>query len=366
MKKDNSPFASSRCTPPPPETGNRNPETESPETERTWQGHHGPLLIAEVGGNHEGDFDYALELCDLAIGSGADYVKYQLYTGDTLVSPVESPDRHRHFQRFELTPEQHIALAKRCRAAGVGYMASVWDPAMLGWIDKYLDIYKIGSGDLNAWPVIGEFARRGKPIILSTGLSTLDEVLETVAFIQQTNPVYKQPENLALLQCTAMYPIDNSDANLRAMDTLRERTGLATGYSDHTRGSLALLIAAARGARVLEFHFTDQREGKTFRDHKVSLTRDEVRTLCNQLDTMNDLLGDGEKSPLPCEINTGHVTSFRRALYTRRPLKAGETIQAKDLVALRPNHGIDARRYREVIGQRVARDTAAFEAIELE
>jgi N,N'-diacetyllegionaminate synthase len=163
-----------------------------------------------------------------------------------------------------------------------------------------------------------------------------------------------------------MYPIDDDAANLRAMDTLREATGLDVGYSDHTRGNLALIAAAARGARILEFHFTDTREGRTFRDHQVSLTLDEVRELSSQVDRLTALLGDGDKRPMACEIGTGHVTSFRRALYSRRALRAGESIRAEDLVALRPNHGIDARRFKEIVGRRVARDTAAFEAIELE
>jgi N-acetylneuraminate synthase/N,N'-diacetyllegionaminate synthase len=331
-----------------------------------WARRSRPLLIAEIGGNHEGDFETACRLCDLAAASGADYVKFQIYSGDSLVSPRESPDRHRHFNRFMLTREQHLALAERCRAAGVGYNASVWDPEALDWIDGHLDFHKIGSGDLTAWPLLAAIAERGKPIVLSTGLSTLDEVLETVAFIREVNPTFGQPGRLALLQCTAMYPIEDEAANLRAMDTLRSATGLDVGYSDHTRGSLALLVAAARGARLLEFHFTDSREGKTFRDHHVSLTPEEVRELASQLDRVTKLLGDGDKRPQACEIETGHVTSFRRALYSRRPLKAGETIRAEDLVALRPNHGIDARRFRDVVGRTVARDTAAFEALELD
>jgi N-acetylneuraminate synthase/N,N'-diacetyllegionaminate synthase len=330
-----------------------------------WTQLNRPYLIAEVGGNHEGNFEYAIELCDLAIESGADYVKFQLYTGDTLVSPAESPERNRHFRNFELAPEQHIELARRCRGAGVGYNASVWDPDMLEWIDPYLDFYKIGSGDLTAWPVIGQFAERGKPIVLSTGLSSLEEVLEAVHFIQGINPIYREADNLALLQCTAMYPIADGDANLRVMDTLREHTGLAVGYSDHTSDNLALLVAAARDAQILEFHFTDDRAGKTFRDHKVSLTRDEVRNLKGQLERVSQLLGSPDKKPLHCEIETDHVTSFRRALYSRRALKAGEELRAEDLVALRPNHGIDARRYRDIIGKRVKKDTAAYEALEL-
>lgn len=331
-----------------------------------WTNLPRPFLIAEVGGNHEGSFDDAVKLCDLAIDSGADCVKFQLYTGDSLVSPVESPDRHKHFQRFELQPEQHIELAERCRRAGVGYNASVWDPSMLEWIDDYLDFYKIGSGDLTAWPILAEFATRGKPIVLSTGLASSQEVLDTVEFLQQTNPVYADPGHLVLLQCTAMYPTQPHEVNLAAMDTLRGATGLDVGYSDHTTGSLALLVAAARGARVLEFHFTDKRQGKSFRDHQVSLTRDEVRTLKQQLEQIPVLLGNSKKRPTAGEIESDHITSFRRALYSQRPLKAGERIQPEDLVALRPNHGIDARRYQEVIGKRVKHDTAAFESLEIE
>ncbi|WP_376692012.1 N-acetylneuraminate synthase family protein [Wenzhouxiangella sp. EGI_FJ10409] len=332
----------------------------------TWQGKHGPLLIAEVGGNHEGDFEYALHLTDLAIDSGADCVKFQLYTGDSLVSPVESPDRNAHFQRFELSREQHLEIAERCKTADVRYAASVWNPDMLEWIDPYLDHYKIGSGDLTAWPIIEAFTRRQKPLLLSTGLATLNETLATIRFIEECNPAYRDPEMIAVMQCTAMYPIDDTDANLRVMDTLREATGRPVGYSDHTRGTQALTLAAARDAQVLEFHFTDSREGKSFRDHKVSLTRDEVKALREQLDQFSELLGSADKQPLPCEIDPGHVTSFRRGLYSRVDLKAGEEIQQEHLVALRPNHGIDARRYRDIIGKRVKRDTRALEALDVE
>ena len=331
-----------------------------------WAGKHGPLLIAEIGGNHEGDFQAALRMTDLAIASGADYVKFQLYRGATLVSPVESPDRHAHFRKFELEPAQHLELAKRCKDAGVGYLASVWDLEMLEWIDAELDLYKIGSGDLTAYPVLREFARRGKPMIVSTGLATLDDVLESVAFIQQVNPAYRSPSRLALLQCTSMYPIEYADANLRVMDTLRAATGPAVGYSDHTVGRLALVAAAARGAEILEFHFTDSRDNRTFRDHKISLTRDEVRALCDDLDAIAAMLGDGVKRPMPSEVSTGHVTSFRRAVYSARPLKAGETLREEDLVVLRPNHGVDARQFDRVAGTRARRDLAAFEALDID
>lgn len=335
------------------------------EPSNHWVGRHGPLLIAEIGGNHEGDFQSALRMTDLAIDSGADVIKFQLYRGATLVSPFESPDRHNHFKKFELEPEQHLKLAMHCAEAGVRYLASVWDLEMLEWIDPHLDMYKVGSGDLTAYPMLRELAKRGKPIILSTGLATLEEVVDAVEFIQTVSSLYRSPGMLALLQCTSMYPIPNADANLRAMDTLRAATGLATGYSDHTVGRLALLVAAVRGADILEFHFTDTRAGRTFRDHQISLTRDEVRSLCDDLDALNALLGDGVKRPLQSEISSGHVTSFRRAVYCRTALRAGDVIRGEDLVVLRPNHGIDARLFDRVAGTRAQRDLEAFQALEI-
>ncbi len=332
----------------------------------TWQGVFGPLLIAEIGGNHEGDFAYAERLTDLAIASGADVIKFQLYRGESLVSKVEAPDRYAHFQRFELSQDQHIALAKRCQAAGKQYLASVWDLSMLEWIDPYLPFYKIGSGDLTAYPLLKAFAQRGKPIVLSTGLASLNDVQAAVAYLQSVNVRYQDPNQLAILQCTSMYPNADADVNLAVMDTLRAATDLTIGYSDHTIGDFALLIAAARGAQVLEFHFTDDRSGKTFRDHAISLTAVEVRELCERLNQMRSLIGSAEKIPLAAEISSGHVQSFRRAVYCKVDLKAGEILQAEHLCVLRPNHGIDARAFEQVIGRRVAHDTPAFAALELD
>ncbi len=339
--------------------------TQEKVTLSPWRGRSGPLLIAEVGGNHEGNFNYAKQLTRLAIESGADCVKFQIYRGDTLVSRVETPDRHRHFQRFELQPNEHIELAQMCRDAGVAYMASVWDLEMLEWIEPYIDIYKVGSGDLTAWPILRELARRKKPILLSTGLSTLDEVLQTVRQVQAVNPCYLNPEWLCILQCTSMYPIPDQDANLRTMTAIREFTGLAVGYSDHTVGQAALRAAATMGAEVLEFHFTDSREGKNFRDHQVSLTKDEVLALKENLNQISNLLGNGIKVPQPSELASGHEISFRRGVYANRLIQAGETIQESDLVLLRPALGTDARDFERVVGAVALRDILPYAAMQL-
>lgn len=323
-------------------------------TNSPWKGKHGPLLIAEIGGNHEGDFDYAIELTRLAIESDVDFVKFQLYSGDTLVSKVESPQRNKHFKKFELKRENYIQLAKMCIDNGVQFMASVWDPEYVSWIDGYNPIYKIGSGDLTAYPILANFAKIGKPILLSTGLSTLEEVAGAVTCIQNENDIYLRPENLAILQCTSMYPIPFSDANLSVMATYSDRFKLPVGYSDHTEGSKAMLTAVAMGAEILEFHFTDSRENKTFRDHQVSLTRDEVLEMIKEIKTIQELKGTATKEPLVVEGD--HVVSFRRAVYPARDLKRGTMLTQENLTVLRPNHGIDAREFYNVLGKTLTVD----------
>ena len=332
-------------------------------TKSPWKGSVGPLLISEIGGNHEGDFDVAKNMVQLAIDAGSDCVKLQLYTGDGLVSAVENPARNQHFKKFELSKDQHLYLAQMCCEAGVSYNASVWEIEMLDWIDEHLDFYKIGSGDLTAWPILQVFAKKNKPILLSTGLSNLQEVLDTVAFIQSVNPNYKDPNMLCLLQCTSMYPIPLSDANLNVMTTYRNETGLSVGYSDHTEGMDALKVAAAMGASVLECHFTDSRDGKEFRDHKVSLTPSELSELKTEIAKITRLRGSEVKRPEKSETENNHQTSFRRAIYLKRNMRKGEVISESDLAYLRPAHGTDARYLNLVLGAKALRDIEAHTAI---
>ena len=327
-----------------------------------WTGKHGPLLIAEIGGNHEGDFEYAQRLTQLAIEADVDYIKFQLYSGDSLVSPVENPIRNKHFKKFELSQAQYITLAEMCQAAGKQFMASVWNPEYLPWIDPYLPIYKIGSGDLTAYPVLKEIAKLQKPIILSSGLSSLDDVLGAVQFLQKIDPIYCDSNFLSVLQCTSMYPIPYEDANLNVMYSFKEKTGLPVGYSDHTVGSKALEIAVAMGAQILEFHFTDTREGKTFRDHQVSLTKTETLALIQSIKDIYALQGSKEKKALAIEGE--HPITFRRAVYPKVDIQKGTVIRAEQLITLRPMHGIDARDYDKIIGKKCICNLKAYQKLE--
>ncbi len=323
----------------------------------------GPLLIAEIGGNHEGDFETAKRLIDLAVDAGADAVKFQVYFGDTLVSAKESPERNAHFRRFELSPRQHLDLAERVREAGRTYVASVWDLDAFTWIDPVVSAYKIGSGDLTALPFLRAAGATGKPMILSTGLSEMAEVTSAVDYIRSVNPVYLQPAMMAVLQCTSMYPISRGDANLAVMKAL-SAIGVEVGYSDHTIGTRALEVAAAMGAQILEFHFTDQKEGRSFRDHQLSLDSADLRRLIRSLEEIRELRGTPDKTPLQCEIESDHVRSFRRAVYPARDIESGEVLDDRNLCVLRPNHGLDARHYDDLLGRRARRRLLRHEPLD--
>ena len=232
---------------------------------------------------------------------------------------------------------------------------------MIDWVDKYLKFYKIGSGIWTAFPIISQFALRGKPILLSTGLSDLSEIKETINFIIKTNPKYKNKDMIGIMQCTSMYPTDDEDINLSIIPELKKLFKYEIGFSDHSVGDLALLISYLKGANILEFHFTDTREKKLFRDHFVSLNQDEVKRLIKNLKRTKKLLGNEKKKVTKSEIKSGHLKSFRRAIYFNKNIFKGDIIKKEDIVCLRPNEGLDARRANLIIGKKSPKAFKAFE-----
>jgi len=330
---------------------------------KNWVGKNGPFLIAEIGGNHEGDFEYAKNLTALACGSGVDAVKFQIYTGDTIVSKVEDPDRNKHFKKFELSKNEYISLAKMCQDEGVIFTSSVWDLQSLSWIDEFIPVYKVGSGDLTAYPILKEIAKTSKPLILSTGLSELEEVNKSIEFLRSSNEIYYDYNHLAILQCTSMYPIELGDSNLNVMKSYKDKFNVAVGYSDHTVGTKAVEIAYSLGAEIIEMHFTDQREGKEFRDHKVSFTCEEIEAFIERIKEIDLIKGDSIKKPLKIEEDSGHLQSFRRAVYPSKDLKAGTILTEENLTVLRPNKGIDARDFYKLIGKKIKKDIKESESL---
>jgi N,N'-diacetyllegionaminate synthase len=324
------------------------------------------LYIAEIGGNHEGDFEYARRLANLAIRSGADAVKFQIYTGDSLVSPEESPNRNAHFKKFELPQEQYLELADRCNHEDHFFMASVWSKSMLEVYDRHIPIHKVGSGDLTCFPLIKWLVGTKKPLILSTGLATMDEVQNTVSYIASLDEEYLNQKKLALLHCTSSYPTPDEDANLDVIPLLKKEFGLPIGYSDHTLGTEAVKAAVALGAEIIEKHFTDTREGQTFRDHLVSLTCEEVRQLIPKLERINKMKGNSEKKLTESEKKDDHQISFRRSVYANRTIRKGEIFSETNLTVLRPAHGISANRFDQLLGKKSSRSIQPFQVLQEE
>jgi len=328
---------------------------------RSYFNDNAVFVIAEIGGNHEGDFEYAKRLLKLASESGANAIKFQIYRGDKIVSKVEDPGRNEHFKRFELSIDQYIELAKMARDFEIVFMASIWDREALELLDPYITIHKIGSGDFNAYEMVEASVRTGKPIIQSCGLATIEEIDDYVKYIKSLDPSYIAERKLCLLQCTTMYPIPDCDANLNAMLLIKERTGLPVGYSDHTIGTYASEIAVAMGAQVIELHFTDDREGKQFRDHKLSVTRDEMGEFISKVKKIKELQGVREKKLMPSEVEHNYLVSFRRAVYPANDLPAGSILNRDNVISLRPNVGIDGKDYFKVLGRRLKASKKAYE-----
>ena len=328
-----------------------------------FKGKNGPLLIAEIGGNHEGDFNYAKKLVNLACNTEVDVIKLQVYYPDTLVNELIDPIRYNHFKKFILTKDQHIELAEMCIKNNKKYLASVWDIGAYDWIDMYSDFYKIGSGDLTALTLIDEIIKKKKPIILSTGLSTFQEIEEIVKYIISNNKLYDDPNMLAVLQCTSMYPIPENEVNLNVMDLFIQKLNVSVGYSDHTEDLEALLLSVAKGANILEFHFTDNKKNTTFRDHKVSLDSKDIDILIKRISRLNKIMGNGAKGPTKSEINNKHVKSFRRGVFLNKDLKKGSVVKSEDLICLRPNVGIDARDFYKIINKTLNTDVSKLQAL---
>ncbi|MBJ13556.1 MAG: N-acetylneuraminate synthase [Candidatus Marinimicrobia bacterium] len=323
-------------------------------------------LIAEIGGNHEGDFNYAVDLLSLAIESKVDSVKFQIYSGETLVNKKVDLERKEHFDKFTLSTEQYSELANICKKNRIDFSASIWNEDQLNKFDEHLSFYKIGSGDLTAFPLIESHCKKGKPIILSTGLSNLNEIKETVDFICKCNPIYKEEHMICIMQCTSSYPTPEDELNLNVLNQLKENFNYTIGFSCHSTNPISIDYSIVLGARIIEFHFTDSRENKEFRDHKVSLTKEDVLDLKERIPFLLKSLGKKEKKPTRSEVDSDHINSFRRAAYPMRDIKQGEKVQLEDFIFLRPQKGIPVKSIYDLLGLKAKRNLQKLEVISKE
>lgn len=323
-----------------------------------------PLLIAEIGNNHEGDPGVALKLADAAIDAGADAVKVQIIDPVRLVNRSEE-QRIAQLTRYRLRREVFLEMAARIRAKGGLFMASVFDSDSLAAWAPDLDAIKIASGDLDFDPLLEVATRSGKPIVLSTGMSSLKEIGHAVDVIGNQLPAgISLADRLAILHCVSLYPTPLDQANLAAMAMLRSRFGLAVGYSDHTLGIGSALVALGLGAQIVEKHFTLDKNYSSFRDHALSAEPAEFAQLAQVFRSYASLLGHGSREgDLP---DAATRAAARRGIVTRRDMAAGEVLTMADLDFVRPAKGFPPTAVGQVVGRRVRAALQAHHVIAAE
>ncbi len=328
------------------------------------------FIIAEAGVNHNGDIQTAKELIDVAAAAEADAVKFQTFKADTLVcrqapkaayqmeTTSAEESQFDMLKKLELTPDMHRELIDYCHEKNIMFLSTPFDLDSLHYlVDCGLAVIKIPSGEITNYPLIREAGRSGKRIILSSGMSTIDEVREAVAVLKENGST-----DITVLHCNTEYPTPFSDVNLRAMQTIKEETGVSVGYSDHTPGIEAAVAAAALGAIVIEKHFTLDRNMKG-PDHKASLEPNELTEMVRAVRHIEQALGDGEKKPSASEKKNMAVA--RKSLVAKCLIKGGEMFTEENLTAKRPGTGLSPMLWNQVIGQKAKRDFAADEMIEL-
>lgn len=331
------------------------------EQQNPFAGVNGPFLIAEIGGNHEGDFEYAKKLVTEACETDVDAVKLQIYSPDLLVNKKVDPVRWSHFNKFALPYEQYVALFDIIRAHGKKTCASVWSIEEIRMYEEHIDIMKVGSGDLTDFNVLSQLVELAKPLVISTGLAEPQTIRDAYAHMLSCGLDTKR---LAILQCTSMYPIPDIEANLAVMDDFRRAFACHIGYSDHTVGYEALLDSVAAGAQVLEFHFSDDTTNANFRDHLVSLDQHTTAALVHGIRCAVLRRGSAKKHLTLLERSRAHQKSFRKAVYLRADAALGQRITEADLITLRPSEGIDAQHYFQVIGKVATRVVEALEPLD--
>ncbi|RCK79778.1 MAG: N-acetylneuraminate synthase [Candidatus Ozemobacter sibiricus] len=358
------------------------------------------LIIAEAGVNHNGSLARAREMVTAAARAGANYVKFQIFRTAALVTRTAAkadyqtraggvgPTQYDMLQALELAPDDFRALQAACREAGIGFLASPFDEESLAFLVRELqvDLLKLGSGELTNPLLLLAAARSGRPVILSTGMATLGEIEEALGVLafglSEMDPAHgraalspaafqaawldraarqRVAERVRLLHCTTEYPARFSDANLRAMATLRAAFGLEVGFSDHTPGIALPLAAVALGATIIEKHFTLDRN-LPGPDHRASLEPAELRAMVEGIRAVEAGLGDPTRPLAPAEMR--NRAAARKSLVALRPIAAGEVFTPDNLGIKRPGTGLSPMRYFALLGRPARRAYAADELVE--
>jgi N-acetylneuraminate synthase/N,N'-diacetyllegionaminate synthase len=318
-----------------------------------------PLLIAEIGNNHEGDAALAMELAMAAVDAGADAVKVQIIDPERLVN-VAHTERLAQLTRFRLPEDVFLAVAQHVRRRGRLFLASVFDVPTLARLQSELDAIKIASGDLDFDPLLEVAASSDRPIILSTGMATLDEIRHALGVVRAGSTI-PLADRLAVLHCVSLYPTPLEQANLAAIPQLARALNVPVGYSDHTLGIEAAIAALTLGARIIEKHFTIDKKRSSFRDHALSAEPQEFARLAGVVRAHDQMLGTGMRDRVIADLPTREAA--RRSVVAARAIPHGTRLQAADLDYVRPADGLSPTQADALIGKRLRRALSRHERI---
>lgn len=327
------------------------------------------IIIAEAGVNHNGDYGMAVRMIHAAKAAGADYVKFQTAVPELVIAACAPKAEYQKDttgsaeSQLEMCKAIHLPLSdyarlkKECDTAGIGFVSTPFDLVSIDCLEPLgMDFWKIPSGEITNLPYLRKIGRLGQKIVMSTGMSTLAEVETAVRILEEAGT---PRTNIALLHCTTQYPAPDASVNLRAMDALKELGCATVGYSDHTVGITASLAAVARGAMIVEKHFTLDRN-LPGPDHKASLEPDELAELVGQVRRVEAMLGTGVKAVADAERSNIEVA--RKSIIAARAIAEGEVLTEENLTVKRPGGGVSPLLWDSVIGRKAIR---AFEPDEL-
>ncbi|MBD3637736.1 MAG: N-acetylneuraminate synthase [Crocinitomicaceae bacterium] len=323
------------------------------------------IIIAEAGVNHNGSLDMAKKLVDTAVNAGVDYIKFQTFKTENLVSPDAAQANYqtensgieesqfKMLKKLELDKRAHEELINYCRNKGIKFLSTAFDLESIDLLDELgIELFKIPSGEVTNAPYIEKIAKKNKPVIMSTGMCNLEEVEAAYQILKKHLPA----DQITILHCSTDYPTKMPDVNLLAMQTLKEKFDVAVGYSDHTLGTEVPIAAVALGAKVIEKHFTLDKS-LPGPDHKASLNPDELKIMVDAIRNIELALGNGKKQPTEAEKK--NMTAARRSIHTRVALKKGTKITDNDLIMLRPGDGISPMKMQQILGKSVKEDIPA-------
>lgn len=335
------------------------------------------FIIAEAGVNHNGDNERALQLVEVAARSGADAVKFQTFSADKLTRKgaekaeyqkkmTGDGDQHAMLAKLEMSDELHRALIKRSAELGIEFMSTAFDEDALDFLVSVgIRRIKVPSGEITNLPFIAHMASKNLPMIVSTGMASMEEVRQTVETIrtERTRLGFAAPlkEIVTILHCTSNYPTAASDVNLRAMLSMADEIGVPIGYSDHTLGIAVSTAAVAMGATVIEKHFTLDKS-LPGPDHSASLEPNELNALVQAIRDVEAAKGDGVKVPTASELQVRALV--RRSVTSVRDIAAGASIGPDDIALLRPGTGIPPAEFQDVLGKRARKAIPAGQTVQ--